>query len=114
MAFLKNELVILRASFGATFDKTEITPFPPNESIGKIWSSLPEYIAKSSPQRCAILAICEILILASLIQTILSILESSKHVSGRIFIPVLLGTLYKMIGIETEVAIALKCSITPF
>ena len=27
---------------GATFDSTEITPFPPIERIGTIWSSLPE------------------------------------------------------------------------
>ena len=43
--------------------------------------------------------------LASFIATILGILESSKHVLGSIFTPVLLGTLYNIIGMFTLFAI---------
>ena len=45
--------------------------------------------------------------LASFIATILFILESSKQVAGLMFNPVLLGTLYKIIGILIDSAIAL-------
>ena len=37
-------------------DNTDITPNPPKERIGKIWSSLPEYIARLSLHKFAILA----------------------------------------------------------
>lgn len=89
------------------FDKTEITPIPPKDKIGTIWSSFPEYIFKFSLHREAILAICEILPDASFIATIFSIFDNSKQVSGLILTPVLLGTLYKMIGRDTSFAIAL-------
>ena len=56
-------------------------------------------------QRLAIFVICEIFPLASFIATILLILESSKQVWGSIFTPVLLGTLYSIIGILTFAAI---------
>ena len=92
---------------GKIFDNTDITPIPPSDIIGTIWSSFPEYICKLFLQSDAISATCEIFPLASLIATIFSIFESSKHVLGSIFTPVLLGTLYKIIGIFTEDAIAL-------
>ena len=53
------------------------------------------------------MATCEILPLASFTATIFGILESSKQVSGVIFTPVLLDTLYTIIGKEVEFAIAL-------
>ena len=92
---------------GLIFDKTEITPKPPNDNIGNIWSSLPEYIFKLSPHRCAISATCDKFPLASFIATILSIFDNSKQVSGKIFTPVLLGTLYNMIGKDVFSAIIL-------
>jgi len=87
------------------FDNTDITPIPPNDSIGIIWSSLPEYICKLSPHNDAIFATCDILPLASFIATMLSIFDSSKHVSGFILTPVLLGTLYSIIGNDVLFAI---------
>lgn len=92
---------------GFIFDKTEIAPIPPKDNIGIIKSSLPEYIFKLSPHKCAILATWDKLPLASFIATIFSILESSKHVLGSIFTLVLPGTLYTIIGIETLFAISL-------
>ena len=89
------------------FDNTEITPLPLTDKMGTIWSSFPEYIEKSSPHKLEILETWEIFPLASLIPIILSILESSKQVSGNIFMPVLLGTLYKIIGKEVDSEIAL-------
>ena len=55
--------------------------------------------------KLAISATWEILPLASFIATILSILDKARHVSGNIFNPVLLGTLYKIIGNVVEFAI---------
>ena len=43
-------------NFGYILDNTEITPSPPKERVGTIWSSQPEYIASSSLQRLAICA----------------------------------------------------------
>ena len=88
-------------------DRTEITPIPPSDKIGIIWSSFPEYIFKLFPHKLAIFATWEIFPEASFIATIFGILESSKHTSGVIFTPVLDGTLYKIIGISTSFAIAL-------
>ena len=34
--------IIAWVSLGATLESTEITPMPPREQIGTIWSSLPE------------------------------------------------------------------------
>lgn len=93
-------------NFGSMFDKTEMTPKPPKDKIGIIWSSFPEYMCKLSWHKAAILAICEILPEASLIATIFSILDNSKQVSGLILTPVLLGTLYKIIGRVTSFAMA--------
>ena len=103
----KKEFVISRVREGFIFERTDITPWPPNDKIGKIWSSFPEYISRLSPHKLAILVIWLILPLASLIPTIFSIFDYSKQVSGEIFIPVRLGTLYKIIGIETELLIDL-------
>ena len=89
------------------FERTDITPIPPIDKTGRIWSSFPEYIFKLSPHKWAILATWDISPLASFIATIFEILESSKQVSGEIFTPVLLGTLYKIIGRETLSAILL-------
>jgi hypothetical protein len=88
------------------FESTDITPIPPNESIGTIWSSFPEYIFKSSLQRFAISAICEMFPLASFIATMFSIFDNSLQVSGKIFTPVLLATLYNIIGSFVLFAIA--------
>ena len=49
-------------------------------------------------QRCAISAIWERLPLASFIATIFFISDNFWQVWGKIFTPVLLGTLYKIIG----------------
>ena len=98
---------------GTIFERTEITPNPPNERIGKIWSSFPEYICKLSLQSAAISATWDKLPLASFMATMFSILESSKQVEGNMFKPVLLGTLYIIIGKEVEFAIAVKCAIKP-
>ena len=61
---------------------------------------------KLSLQRFAIFAICERSPLASFIATIFGIFESSKQVLGSILTPVLDFTLYTIIGIDTEFAIA--------
>ena len=71
------------------------------------WSSFPEYIDKLFPHNAAILAIWDIFPLASFIATIFSVLDNSKQVSGNIFNPVLLGTLYKIIGYVVLLAILL-------
>ena len=63
-------------------------------------------MGKSSPHKEAILATCDKFPLASFIPTIFEILESSRHVVGSMLRPVLLGTLYKMIGKFTWLAIA--------
>ena len=55
--------------------------------------------------KLAISATWDILPLASFIATILSILDKARHVSGNMFKPVLLGTLYKIIGNLVELAI---------
>ena len=86
---------------------TDITPFPPNDNIGIIWSSFPEYMSKFSLQSSAIFATCEIFPLASFIATIFFIFESFKQICGSILTPVLLGTLYIIIGIFTDLEIAL-------
>lgn len=88
-------------------ERTEITPKPPRERIGKTWSSLPEYIARLLPHKLAISATCEMFPLASFTATIFSILESSKQVAGVMFRPVLLGTLYRITGMVIALAIAL-------
>ena len=80
---------MLCVNFGSIFDKTEITPRPPKDKIGIIWSSFPEYIFKLSLQSDAILATCDILPDASFIATIFSILDNSKQVSGFILTPLL-------------------------
>lgn len=61
---------------------------------------------KLSLHKYAILATWEILPEASFIATIFEILDNFRHVSGVIFTPVLLGTLYKIIGIVTSFEIA--------
>ncbi len=91
---------------GAIFDNTDITPRPPRDKIGTIWSSFPEYMCKFSRQSALISAICERFPLASFIATIFDIFDNSKHVCGKIFTPVLLGTLYKIIGSVVEFAMA--------
>lgn len=95
-------------NFGTTFDNTEITPIPPRDRIGTIWSSFPEYTCRFSRQSALISAICDKFPLASLIATMFEIFESSRHVSGVILTPVLLGTLYTIIGKRVLSAIALK------
>ena len=57
--------------------------------------------------RSRLTAICEKFPLASFMAAILSIFDSSKQVSGFIFTPVLDGTLYIIIGVLIEFAIAL-------
>ena len=80
--------------FGATLDSTEITPIPPSDMIGTIWSSLPEYRSTLSPARDISLAICPILPLASLMPTIFSTsVHSLAAVCGWMLHPVRLGTL---------------------
>ena len=88
------------------FDSTEITPKPPSDRIGTIWSSFPEYTCRFSLHSAFISAICDRFPLASLIATMFDIFESSKHVSGVMFTPVLLGTLYSIIGSFVSFAIA--------
>ena len=51
-------------------------------------------------------AICDKFPLASFIATIFGIFESSKQVSGAMLTPVLLGTLYSIIGSQVLFAIA--------
>ena len=80
-------------NLGAILDSTEITPSPPKDKIGTIWSSFPEYMCKFSRHSALISAIWDKLPLASLMATIFEIFESSKHVWGVILTPVLLGTL---------------------
>ena len=91
-------------SFGAMFDNTEITPKPPKERIGKIWSSLPEYTSNALDS--VIVFTWSILPDASFIATtFLFFLAISIAVSGYMFTPVLDGTLYIIIGIFTLLAI---------
>ena len=75
---------------------------------------LPEYIGKASPHKAAVSVICAIFPLASFNPAALGSADISKAVSGIIFTPVLDGTLYRITGILTLFAIALKCSTTPF
>ena len=90
-----------------TLESTDITPFPPKDKIGTIWSSFPEYIVRLSPHKLAIFATCDMLPLASFMATMFSILDSSRHVSGVMLTPVLEATLYTIIGLFTSFAIAL-------
>lgn len=60
MSPLKKLWTILLVYSGNILDRTEITPAPPRESTGSIWSSFPEYIAISSPHKLEICATCEI------------------------------------------------------
>ena len=92
--------------FGTIFESTEITPIPPIDKIGIIWSSFPEYICRLSWHKNLVFEICEIFPQASLIATMFFTFESSKHVSGSIFTPVRDGTLYKIIGRFVHEAIA--------
>lgn len=55
--------------------------------------------------KLAISATCDILPLASFMATMLLILDKATHVSGNIFRPVLLGTLYRIIGRVVSFAI---------
>ena len=50
---------------GATLDSTEITPLPPRERRGTIWSSLPEYKSTLPSDRLIRVAMAEKLPLAS-------------------------------------------------
>ena len=85
---------MLCVSSGATLERTEITPFPPIESIGTIISSLPEYMSISpcvSYMICAAIAISPV---ASFTPTILSTsFTSFAIVEDSNLQPVLLGTL---------------------
>ena len=80
-------------SLGNTLAKTDITPLPPRDSIGTIWSSFPLYIAKSSPHNLDISATWLISPLASFIATIFLTLDNFSTVVGFILTPVLPGTL---------------------
>ena len=60
---------------------------------------------KLSLHKLAISATWDILPLASFMYTMLLILDKARHVSGNIFKPVLLGTLYKIIGRVVSLAI---------
>lgn len=103
---LRKLYTISCVNFGAMFDKTDITPMPPRERIGTIWSSLPEYTCKFSRQSALISAIWDRFPLASFIATMLGIFDNSRQVSGNIFTPVRLGTLYKIIGSVVFLAIS--------
>ena len=79
---------------GATLDSTEITPLPPRERRGTIWSSLPEYKSTLPSDRLIRVAMAEKLPLASLTPTILSTsLHRAAMVSGLMVTPVLPGML---------------------
>ena len=85
---------------------TDITPIPPQAIVGTISPSLPEYICKFSSHILEISLICEIFPLASFMEFMLSIFESSRQVLGSMFTEVLEGTLYKIIGSDVADEIA--------
>ena len=92
--------------FGATFDNTDITPLAPIDISGTIRPSSPEYISRHPSASIIVFDSCERLPVAAFIATILSTsFASLTAVSGSILHPVLLGTLYMIIGRSIDLAI---------
>ena len=98
----KNSAQMSCVCCGATFERTEITPFAPIDINGTISPSSPEYISRQPSASCIVFDSSERFPVAALIATMLSTsLASATAVSGAIAQPVLLGTLYMMIGVSS-------------
>ncbi len=89
-------------SAGATLETTEMIPWPPRHSSGKVKKSSPDTTMKSGPQTVMMSCICCREPAASLTPTMfLHSFASRAMVAGSMFTPVRLGMLYMMMGMGT-------------
>ncbi|OQC44481.1 MAG: hypothetical protein BWX59_01878 [Bacteroidetes bacterium ADurb.Bin028] len=97
-------------SFGNAFPATEITPSPPTAIKGSVKPSSPEITVKLRGLFLITCIIWSIEPQASFIAVMFSkSFANLTTVSGRIFTPVLPGTLYKINCVGQTLAIVAKC-----